>query len=71
MAGGYDSEDRQAELDELRREKEREAREKLEAMRREQAIEEVDAGMDQPEGSLQPAGLPGDEQEEEDPGTAG
>jgi hypothetical protein len=70
MAGGYESEDRQAELDEMRREKEREAREKLEAMRREQAIEEVDAGMDQPEGSLRPASLD-DEEIEEDPGTAG
>ncbi|HUR61806.1 MAG TPA: hypothetical protein VM286_05515 [Candidatus Thermoplasmatota archaeon] len=70
MAGGYESEDRQAELDEMRREKEREAREKLEAMRREQAIEEVDAGMDQPEGSLRPASLD-DEDLEKDPGTAG
>jgi hypothetical protein len=34
MAGGYENEDRQAEMEELRREKEREAREKLEAERR-------------------------------------
>ncbi|MCA1818914.1 MAG: hypothetical protein ABR562_05485 [Thermoplasmatota archaeon] len=33
MAGGYDNEDRQAELEELRREKEREARERLDAER--------------------------------------
>ena len=35
MAGGYENEDRMAELEELRREKEREARERLEKARRE------------------------------------
>lgn len=38
MAGGYDNEDRQAELEELRQAKEREAREKLEAERRKAAL---------------------------------
>ncbi|HEX2065190.1 MAG TPA: hypothetical protein VHI93_00080 [Candidatus Thermoplasmatota archaeon] len=38
MAGGYENEDRQAELEELRREKEREARERLEAERRSQGL---------------------------------
>lgn len=34
MAGGYENEDRQAEMEELRREKEREARERMEKARR-------------------------------------
>jgi hypothetical protein len=55
MAGGYESGDRQAELEELRREKEREAREKMEAMRRAQGLEEAEVGMDADEGSLRPA----------------
>ncbi|MCA1811378.1 MAG: hypothetical protein LC623_05140 [Halobacteriales archaeon] len=38
MAGGYDNEDRQAELEELRQEKERAAREKLEAQHRQAAL---------------------------------
>jgi hypothetical protein len=38
MAGGYDNEDRQAELEELRRAKEREARARLEAERKAQAL---------------------------------
>jgi hypothetical protein len=43
MAGGYDNEDRQAGLEELRREKEREARERLEELRRQEESDKAKA----------------------------